>query len=349
MATKKTTKQSTAKKESSSKKASSSKKTSKKQSKIVIICLCVVVLVAAALYLWGPREQVITVVYDVTGITLPEALPWEYNDGSGEFDISTIVTSVLGEDSSNASSSQQETTIATGEIASGMEIPVCAHTSDSHEVHTYTGFTLCYREKYEQAEWVAYEINKSELVKAASRTDNFRSDPAISTGSATPADYKSTGYDRGHLAPAADMSFSAEAMSESFYMSNMSPQVPGLNRGAWKDLEAAVRDWAEIHDSIYIVTGPILEKDSYPTIGNNVAVPEYYYKVLFAPNNINGSAQMIGFLFPNEKTSEDHFAYAVSVDEIEKRTDLDFFSQLDDAVENQLESTFSTTVWDVAN
>jgi len=328
MATKKSTKK-------------SNKKISKKQSKILITCLCLIVLVAAVLYIWGPREQVITIVYDITGIALPEALPWEYDN----FDLSTWASTALSEE--KTPSSQQ--TVVTGDIASGMEIPICAHTTDSHEVHTYTGFTLCYREKYEQAEWVAYEINKNELKKEASRTDNFRSDPAISTGSATPADYKSTGYDRGHLAPAADMSFSKEAMSESFYMSNMSPQVPGLNRGAWKDLEAAVRDWSSIHDSIYIITGPVLNKDSYPTIGNNVAVPEYYYKVLFAPKNTNGSAQMIGFLFPNEKTTEDHFEYAVTVDEIEKLTGLDFFSQLDDSIENQLENTFNTSVWDAAN
>jgi len=71
--------------------------------------------------------------------------------------------------------------------------------------------------------------------------------------------------------------------------------------------------------------------------------------VLFAPKNTNGSAQMIGFLFPNEKTTEDHFEYAVTVDEIEKLTGIDFFSQLDDSIENQLENTFNTSVWDAAN
>lgn len=338
MATKKTTKP------SSRKTSSTARKSSKKQSRIAIVCVCVVILAAAALYLWGPREQVITVVYDVTGLALPEALPWEYTDGSGGPDLSTLVTSVLTGEGASASGSQQTVAIS-GDIPSGMEIPACARTSDSHETHSYTGFSLCYREKYEQAEWVAYEINKGELIKEASRTDDFRSDPAISTGSATPADYKASGYDRGHLAPAADMSFSKAAMSESFYMSNMSPQVPGLNRGAWKDLEAAVRDWVEARGSIYVVTGPVLEKDGYPTIGENVAVPEYYYKVLFAPEGTDGNAQMIGFLFPNEKTGEDHLYYAVSVDEVESRTGLDFFSALDDGVEARLEGSFDADAW----
>ncbi len=338
MATKKSTN-----KQSTKKASSSTKKTTKKQKKIIFICICIVILAVLALYVWGPREQVIIAVYDLTGVVLPEALPWEYSEEGKEFDLSTLVNSVLNTEP--ASSQDRQTVSISGDIPGGMEIPVCSHTADSHEIHSYTGFTLCYREKYEQAEWVAYEINKDELKKEASRTDDFRSDPSISTGSATPADYKSSGYDRGHLAPAADMAFSKDAMSESFFMSNMSPQVPGLNRGAWKDLEAAVREWVETRNSIYIVTGPVLDKDTYPTIGENVAVPEYYYKALFAPEGTDGNAQMIGFLFSNEKTTEDYLYYAVSVDEIEQRTGLDFFSGLEDTVETQLESTFDVKFW----
>lgn len=330
MATKKSTKK------------TSSKKASKKQKKFLFFCVCVLVLVTLGMYLWGPREQVITIVYDVTGVTLPEALPWEYKDGDQGFDLGSFVASLL---TTEAPSNTQQSVAISGEIPSGMEIPVCAHTSDSHEIHSYTGFTLCYRDKYEQSEWVAYEINKDELKKEASRTDDFRSDPAISTGSATPADYKASGYDRGHLAPAADMAWSKVAMSESFFMSNMSPQVPGLNRGAWKDLEATVRNWVEDRNSIYIITGPVLDKDSYPTIGNNVAVPDAYYKVLFAPEGTDGNAQMIGFLFANEKTTEDYPNYAVTVDEIEKLTGLDFFHALDDEIENKLESSFDINAW----
>jgi endonuclease G len=90
------------------------------------------------------------------------------------------------------------------------------------------------------------------------RKDNFRSDPKVKTGSAALSDYKGSGYDRGHLAPAADFKWSATAMSESFYMSNMSPQVPGFNRGIWKNIESTVRNWAVENDEIYIVTGPVL-------------------------------------------------------------------------------------------
>ena len=106
--------------------------------------------------------------------------------------------------------------------------------------HPY--YSHSYSEQYEQAEWVFYEIKKERVLGLVRRTDNFRSDEKISTNSATLSDYKGSGYDRGHLAPAGDMSFNYTAMSESFYMSNMSPQHPSFNRGIWKMLESLVRE-----------------------------------------------------------------------------------------------------------
>ena len=97
------------------------------------------------------------------------------------------------------------------------------------------GYALGYSEEHEQPLWVTYKLTADEVKnKKARRTDDFRSDPAIPSSSAEPADYKGSFFDRGHLAPAADMSFSLQAMSESFYMSNMSPQRPEFNRGIWK-------------------------------------------------------------------------------------------------------------------
>ena len=136
-------------------------------------------------------------------------------------------------------------------------------------------YTLNYNEEHEQAEWVAYILTKDRVYGTVKRTNNFRPDPKVKTGSATLADYKGSGYDRGHLAPAADMKWSATAMSESFYMSNMSPQRPGFNRGIWKRLEQLVRTWAVEYEEIHVVTGPVL-KGSFKSIGpNQVSVPEY--------------------------------------------------------------------------
>ena len=191
-----------------------------------------------------------------------------------------------------------------------------------HEVHTFAGFELCYREDYEDSEWVAYTITREKLVSVIKRTDDFRADTSITTGSATPADYKASGYDRGHLAPAADMQWSSETMHESFLMSNMTPQAPQLNRGMWKELEENVRKWAQNFGEVTVVTGPVLEKPSaeYSSIGSNkVAVPEFFYKALLSKSN-NGDTIMAAFIMPNKKCEGEIWDYAVSVDEIEERT-----------------------------
>lgn len=238
-------------------------------------------------------------------------------------------------------------------LPENLEIPVCpgSHGESDHQIRHFKHYSICYRESYEQAEWSAYCLTEEELVKNAKRSDDFRSDPEISTGSATPADYKKSGYDRGHLSPAADFAFDEEAMSETFYMSNMSPQAGSLNRGIWKDLESQVRLWAKTFGRVYVVSGPILEKSAseYKSIGENgVSVPEFYYKVILAPlyadeadKSSPEDAESIiamAYIFPNEKCEGELDDYAVSVDEVEKRTKLDFFSLLEDKAENDLEA-----------
>lgn len=238
-------------------------------------------------------------------------------------------------------------------LPAGLEKPICAasHKAADHQIRNFEHYSLCYRESYEQAEWSAYCLTEEELVKNAKRSDDFRSDPEITTGSATPSDYKKSGYDRGHLSPAADFAFDEKAMSETFYMSNMSPQKGNLNRGLWKDLESKVREWAGIFGRIYVVSGPILEKPSaeYKSIGENqVSVPEYYYKVILAPLYADEkdkstpedaeSVLAMAYIFPNEKCEGTLDDYAVTVDEVEKRTGLDFFAPLPDSIENEMEA-----------
>ena len=205
--------------------------------------------------------------------------------------------------------------------------------------HTY--YSLSYSELHEQGEWVFYEIKKEKVLGLVSRTNDFREDPKIKTGSASLDDYKGSGYDRGHLAPAGDLSFSITAMSESFYMSNMSPQHPSFNRGIWKKLESLVRKWGN-NSNIYVVTGPILD-DCITLIGiNKVCVPKYYYKVIYDPLE----KKMISFILPNEKGTKNIKEYVCSTDYLEKKTNIDFFPVLDDQLEGTLESTISKENWD---
>lgn len=198
-----------------------------------------------------------------------------------------------------------------------------AHTGDT--ILTYTGFHLAYNEQFEQAAWVAYVLTRDEIESGTiERTDNFRSDTSIVTGSATLADYRGSGFDRGHLAPAGDMKWDQLAMSQSFLMSNMSPQLPAFNRGIWRKLETEVRNWALEKDSLYVITGPLFSPSDSLIGKNGVGVPGYYFKVLvdLSPPDHD----MIAFLLPNSGSSEDLIQFAITVDSLEQLTAYDFFS-----------------------
>ncbi len=209
------------------------------------------------------------------------------------------------------------------------------------EVVNHSYYTLSYSEENEQAYWVYYELTPELINGTISRTDDFREDPLVSTGSATLDDYKGSGYDRGHLCPAADMTLNKTSMSESFFLSNMSPQVAGFNRGIWSRLESQVRDWALEYSKLYVATGPIF-KNNIDTIGiDEVTVPGYYYKVLY-----DGGEQMIGLIFPNESSSKNLIQFVVEVDQIEQETGIDFFPGLNDDMENQLEGNINLITWD---
>jgi endonuclease G, mitochondrial len=212
------------------------------------------------------------------------------------------------------------------------------------EIVKHGAFTLCYNEKYEQASWVAYYLTaKMSQNNGEERTNDFREDPDVKTGSATPGDYKQSGYDRGHLCPAGDMGWNEQTMSESFYMSNMSPQIPGFNRGIWKNLEGNVRDWAIKNKEIYVVTAGVL-KDSLATIGDNkIAIPEYYYKIILDIHLPEYKA--IGFVMPNKASKKFVFNYAVSIDSVERLTGIDFFPALPDSLEESLENHFNSKLW----
>ena len=140
-------------------------------------------------------------------------------------------------------------------------LPECPAIRSGDQIIRHFAYTLCYDEPHEQARWVAYELTLAETNGPEERASGFFEDPAVTTGSATDTDYAGSGYDRGHLAPAGDMTWSDRAMHESFYYSNMSPQVPSFNRGIWKKLETLVRAWAQVYDGILIATGPVLEPD----------------------------------------------------------------------------------------
>lgn len=215
--------------------------------------------------------------------------------------------------------------------------------SRGEKIYRHTAYWFSYNELHEQANWVAYELTKEETISIVERTNNFRPDPIVETGTATKADYEKMGYDRGHLSPAADNGWSQIAMSESFYFSNMSPQDASFNRGIWRILEDKVRHWAAEKHSIIIVTGPVLTM-GLPTIGlNKVSVPKYYYKVILEYQS--PIVHSIGFLMRNEGSEKPLEYFAVPVDSIEKITGINFFPGLPDDAEKIVESKFFPDFW----
>ncbi len=210
--------------------------------------------------------------------------------------------------------------------------------------HQY--FALSYVEQYELPEWCAYELTAQRLnVKRVERSNDFRPDPKVVNGSATPEDYRRSRYDRGHLVPAADMAFAAEAMSATFLMSNISPQEPGFNKGIWRELEELTRDWAKRFKHLYVVTGPVLTQPIQFWIGENqVAVAPSYYKVLL--DLTEPELKAIGFIVPNRTSTERLESFAVSVDEVERLTGINFFQNLmEPNLEKELEANFDVNLW----
>ena len=204
-------------------------------------------------------------------------------------------------------------------------------------------------------EWVAYHLTKENLQGKANRKDNFRPDPDLPDGKRSELeDYKNSGYDRGHMAPAADFKRSEEAMSETFVLSNMAPQQPKLNRGIWSKLEDQVRSLAETHGSIWIFTGPLyldsLDHRIAPKehIGpHNVAVPTHFFKAILCEHP-DGQHEMYAFVMKNQLeklpgTSKD---YVATVRRVEELSGLNFFHRLPDDEEKLLETT-PVTAWPV--
>ena len=200
-----------------------------------------------------------------------------------------------------------------------------------------------YIEEFEQSAWVAYNLTKEDTLITCTKRFSFKEDSEVSTKSANASDYKKSGYDRGHLLPAADMRKNYASCRETYFYTNCSPQLPGFNRGKWKSLESWTRDLLKCYEKLYIVTGPVLTK-GLPTIGDNkVAVPNFFYKAIIMYDGSEYFA--VAFLMPNKKINRPLSNYVVSIDLIEALTEIDFFSKLPDKIENDIESYQNQEIW----
>ena len=208
--------------------------------------------------------------------------------------------------------------------------------------HQY--YDLVYDEQHEQAKWIFYKLYPGYLNGPYKRKNDFRVDPKVISNSANHNDYRGSGYDRGHLMPAADMTWSEVALSESFYYSNMSPQHPSFNRGVWKRLESKVRSWCAESDSLFVTTGPVFNT-IFGVIGpNKVAVPGAYFKVIirFKQNIKEG----IAFLLPNTSSKNLLETFVYSIDSLEQVVGIDFFHYQNEEFQRNIESSMDIAMWD---
>ena len=222
---------------------------------------------------------------------------------------------------------------------------------------THAAYQLSYNEEHEQANWVMHMILTDVITGNASRSDDFRVDPLVQSGSSEEKDYflkylkaDSTyeydgfGYDRGHLAPSADFRWSKKALSESYFYSNMSPQIGDFNRLKWAELENWMREYVISNQTdLIILTAPVLN-DDLPKIErstNKVSIPKLFVKVALDLNNEVG----IGFVLPHEKSEDPLESFTMSIDSVEQLLEYDLFSKLDDALETKIESQSNYKLW----
>ena len=234
---------------------------------------------------------------------------------------------------------------ASAQTSPSVEIPRFTTTGVPEVIVEHTGYTVSFNSDWNIPNWVAYALTKEEVGGNEPRAQHFLPDPEI-RNCPTHDDYRNSGFDCGHMAPAGDMKWSEKAMKESFYLSNICPQNHNLNSGDWRFLEEHLRKMAIQYDTVYIVCGPVVSANP-KTIGaeHTVTVPNAFFKAVLRKNK--GSWSAIGFLFANEAGHKNLSTYAMSIEDLQIVTDLDFFYNLPDKIEEEVEATYSLSDWDL--
>ena len=208
----------------------------------------------------------------------------------------------------------------------------------------HKAYSLVYSEDHEQAKWVVHVITPDVIDGKQSRTNDFRADPLVTSKTAVKADYWHSGFDRGHLAPSADFSWSHAALSESYFYSNMAPQRPDLNRKKWATLENKLRAYVGMHRRpLLVVSGGILRED-LPSIGKNeVSIPEFFFKVAY--DYTSDTPQGIAFVMPNDACKYPVWNYSMSIDSLEQITGFNFFANESEERQQAFEAEQSIAIW----
>ena len=238
--------------------------------------------------------------------------------------------------------------VKTGESVYCMEsfLPVTP-SGVREQVIEHEGYTVSFDSDVRLPNWVYWELTYEKAHGSVPRSDDFRPDPKVKGAQADVTDYRRSGWDRGHMAPAGDMKWSETAMSESCYFSNICPQHGGLNGGDWRVLEEKCRSLTSMYDTLRIVCGPIVGDAVNGTIGTNkVVVPDGFYKVMLTRKR--GNYYSIGFIFTNTSGADKELRdYACSINDVEALTGIDFFSSLSDDLEERIEAQCTLSDWNI--
>lgn len=224
-----------------------------------------------------------------------------------------------------------------------LELP--AYTS-SELVIRHFAYTVSYNQQTLTPNWVAYELTSAEVAGTLKRSNDFQEDPSVRGRQATLDDYRGSGWDRGHMAPAADMKWSAKAMTECFYLTNMCPQNRDFNAGSWETTEKMARRIANTYGNVYVVCGPIYTKNQFGAIGRNkVKIPDAFFKAFLI--EVNGSYAAIAFVMRNIPEHQDLKASSMTVNDLEKLIGRNLFPKLPDSVEDDVESKIVRKYWGI--
>ena len=206
----------------------------------------------------------------------------------------------------------------------------------------YEAFDVHFNSERGIANCALYELVNNELYGTVERGNEFTADPGVK-GCPLPEDYAGSGFDRGHLVPAGDLKWNGTAMRQSFLTTNVGPMHKALNEGGWAKLEEKVREWTARDSALLVFTGPVVSDGDTTLASGRVKVPSAYYKVIMAP--CVRPIRVIAFIYPNGHSGGRLRQYAVSVDEVERRTGLDFFPTLPPEEQQRLESPVNLDAW----
>lgn len=261
---------------------------------------------------------------------------------------SKATASVTSETSENTTDNAGVPEVTGQKAVKGLELPADLQKRSSRTI-VHTGYTLSWNPLTGLADWSAWVLTAARTTGHTDRDNyDFTPDPQLpASQAAVKQDYSRSGYDRGHLCPAGDNKWSARAMEECFYLSNICPQTPRLNRGDWKELEDLCRGWAREGYTLYIACGPLFTSANPKHIGkeHKLSVPDGFFKVILREKN--GKRQALGFLYKNGNQDMPPASHAATVDEVERLSGFDFFSRLPDAEERRIEARKNTSEWNL--